>query len=52
MGHRTATICHLGNIVREVGRPLRWNPLVEQFDGDDSANQLLSRPRRKGFELP
>ena len=52
IGHRTATICHLGNIVREVGRPLRWNPLVEQFVGDDSANQLLSRPRRKGFELP
>ncbi len=52
IGHRTATICHLGNIVREVGRPLRWNPQKEQFDGDESANRLLSRPRRKGFELP
>lgn len=52
VGHRTATICHLGNIVRELGRRLRWNPESERFTGDEDANQLLSRPRRKGFELP
>lgn len=52
VGHRTATVCHLGNIVREVGRPLRWNPQAERFESDDEANRLLSRPRRKGFELP
>lgn len=52
VGHRTATICHLGNIVREVGRPLTWDPQAERFDNDDEANQLLSRPRRRGFELP
>lgn len=52
VGHRTATICHLGNIVREIGRPLIWNPTKEQFDGDAEANQRLSRSRRPGFELP
>ncbi len=26
IGHRTATICHLVNIARELGQPLRWDP--------------------------
>ena len=26
IGHRSAILCHLGNIVRWVGRPLRWDP--------------------------
>jgi predicted dehydrogenase len=52
VGHRTATVCHLGNIVRELGRHLRWNPKDEQFEDDDEANRLISRPRRAGFELP
>lgn len=52
VGHRTATVCHLGNIVRELDRPLKWSPDTEQFEGDAEANLLLSRPRRAGFELP
>jgi hypothetical protein len=52
IGHRTATVCHLGSIVREIGRPMRWNPQDERFENDDEANRLLSRSRRKGFELP
>jgi len=52
MGHRTATVCHLGNIVREVVRPLRWNPQGERFESDNEANRLTNRPRRQGFELP
>lgn len=52
VGHRTATICHLANIARELNRPLRWNPQTEQFAGDNVANDLLERPRRKGFDLP
>jgi predicted dehydrogenase len=51
-GHRTATICHLANIARELNRPLHWNPEEERFLADDAANSLLDRPRRKGFELP
>ena len=51
-GHRTATICHLVNIGRRLGRHLRWDPLAERFVGDDEANRLLDRPRRKGYELP
>ena len=51
-GHRTATIFHLGNIGRQLGRNLNWDPVAEKFIGDDEANQLLDRPRRKGYEIP
>jgi predicted dehydrogenase len=51
-GHRTATLCHLANIARELKRKLRWDPEKEAFVGDDEANALRDRPRRKGFELP
>lgn len=52
IGHRTLTVAHLMNITRRIGRPLKWNPAKEQFIGDDEANQLVDRPRRKGYELP
>ena len=52
IGHRTAPFCHLGNIGRRLGRNLKWDPAAERFLGDDEANTLLDRPRRKGFELP
>ena len=52
IGHRSVTVCHLANITRAVGRPLRWDPKREQFVGDDEANRHLDRQRRAGFELP
>lgn len=52
IGHRSVTVCHLANIARAVGRPLRWDPDAEQFMGDAAADALLVRERRKGFELP
>ncbi len=51
-GHRSATVCHLGNIARWVGRPLKWDPVKEQFTGDAEANKLLDRPRRKQYDFP
>lgn len=52
IGHRSATVCHLGNIARRLGRKLRWDPVKEVFPDDAEANGLLDRPRRKGYELP
>lgn len=52
IGHRSVTVCHLANIARAVGRPLRWDPAVETFVGDPAADAFLVRERRKGFELP
>jgi predicted dehydrogenase len=51
-GHRVATLCHLGNIARKLGRRLKWDPAKETFPGDDEANQYLDTPKRKGYELP
>ncbi len=51
-GHRVATLCHLGNIARWLGRPLKWDPEKEIFPGDDEANKFVDPPKRKGFELP
>jgi predicted dehydrogenase len=52
IGHRSATICHLGNIARWVGRKLRWDPVQEVFVGDSEANGYLDRPRRSPYQLP
>ncbi|MDP6058598.1 MAG: Gfo/Idh/MocA family oxidoreductase [Pirellulaceae bacterium] len=52
IGHRSAVVCHLGNIARWVGRPLRWDSEREIFPGDDEANRFLDRPRRTPYELP
>jgi predicted dehydrogenase len=52
IAQRSTTVCSLVNICRELGRKLEWNPKTERFVGDEEANQMLSRPRRKGFELP
>lgn len=52
IGHRSITACHLANIARQSGRPLRWDPAQERFVDDPVADALLVRERRKGFELP
>ena len=50
--HSVATLCHLGNIARRLGRRLKWDPEKEIFPGDDEANQYVDCPKRKGYELP
>jgi predicted dehydrogenase len=52
IGHRSVSVCHLANITRQLNRKLKWDPETEQFPADGEANKLLTRPRRKGYELP
>jgi predicted dehydrogenase len=47
IGHRSASICHLGVIALRLGRKLKWDPQAEQFVSDDDANRWLSREMRK-----
>ncbi|MCA9230367.1 MAG: Gfo/Idh/MocA family oxidoreductase [Planctomycetales bacterium] len=49
VGHRTATICHLGNIALQQEKRLDWDPVAEQFVNDDGANRMLARPRRSDW---
>ena len=51
-GHSVATLCHLGNIARRLGRRLNWDSEREIFPGDDEAKQFIDCPKRKGYELP
>lgn len=50
-GHRSATVCNIGNIAYELRRPLKWNPVREKFEGDAEANALLTRDLRKPFRV-
>ena len=47
IGHRSASLCHLGVLSLRLGRKLQWNPETEQFIGDDDANHWLRRELRK-----
>ena len=49
VGHRSASLCHLGVIAMRLGRPLRWDPERERFVGDREANEYLAREQRKPF---
>ena len=50
-GHRSVSVCHLGNISCKLGRPVNWDPAAERFVSDPEADALLSRPQRPGFEV-
>jgi len=49
--HRTATVCHLGNICYKLNRKLRWDPEKEDFIGDSEASRLVDRPRRGPWQI-
>ena len=51
IGHRTASVCTIGNIVYDLKRSLKWDPAKEEFPGDNEANALLSRPMRKEWSI-
>lgn len=48
--HRTMTSCHMCNITLMLGgRTLKYDPVKEEFIGDEQANALMSRPSRKTY---
>ena len=51
VGHRSASICHLGNIGYRVGKPLDWDPVKETFTNNQEANKLLFREYRAPWKL-
>ncbi len=46
IGHRSATLCHLGNIVARLGRGIAWDPATETMIGDDAAQSMVDRDYR------
>ncbi len=51
VGHRSASICHLGNIAMKVKRKIQWDPVKEQVINDEAANRMLDRERRAPWHL-
>lgn len=51
VGHRSATVAHLGNIALILGRKIRWDPQREQIIDDISAGHMLSRAMRAPWRL-
>ncbi len=51
IGHRTATLCNLGNLAYLLGRKLVWDGTRQEVVGDEQANRLLSRPQRYPYVL-
>ncbi|MFN4145601.1 MAG: Gfo/Idh/MocA family protein [Runella sp.] len=51
IGHRTASVCNIGNIAYQLKRPLQWNPSKERFKDDTEANALLTRPMRDEWRV-
>jgi predicted dehydrogenase len=53
VGHRSVSVCHLGNIALRSGLKLTWNPAEEKFTGANAeeANKWLSRPYRAPWKL-
>jgi predicted dehydrogenase len=45
-GHRSAVMCHLGNLSTRLGRSLKWDAAKEQVIGDAEANGLLTKAYR------
>ena len=53
VGHRCATLCHLGNIAMQTGRKLNWDATSEQClnDAEANASPLMHRPMRGPWSL-
>lgn len=51
IGHRSTSICQLGNIAMQLGRKLHWDPAAERFTDSDEANQMLHKPLRGPWHL-
>jgi hypothetical protein len=49
VGHRSASVCHLGGIAIALGEKLTWDPAKEQFVGNEKANAMVARPQRKPY---
>lgn len=52
IGHRSATVCHLGNIAIRSGKKVTWDPANETVVGDGETAAMASRPYRAPWKLP
>ncbi|MEI7458168.1 MAG: Gfo/Idh/MocA family oxidoreductase [Pirellula sp.] len=51
IGHRSATVCHLGNIAIRTNKKITWDPKSETIVGDSEASKWLTKEYRKPWSL-
>ena len=53
IGHRSCSVCTLGNIAYDLGRPIKWDPTAEKFVDDPEAeeNRLFNKTYAEGYPL-
>lgn len=52
IGHRSATVCHLGNISIRTQKKIKWDPVKEQIVGDPEVAKWVHKPYRAPWKLP
>lgn len=51
IGHRSATVCHLGNIAIRTKKKINWDPKSETIVGDAEASRWLTKEYREPWRL-
>lgn len=51
IGHRSATVCHLGNLAVRTGKKLTWDPVKEEIVGDSEVAKLTTKEYRAPWKL-
>lgn len=51
VAHRSMSACCVANVCKRLDRPVKWDPVKEEFPGDEEANRLRSRPYREPWYL-
>ena len=50
IGHRSATVCHLGNIAVRTGKKIAWDP-KQETTSDPEVTKWLSKEYRSSYEI-
>jgi predicted dehydrogenase len=51
VAHRSISVCHVANICKRLGRPVKWDPVNEVCPGDEEATRMLARAYREPWYL-
>jgi len=51
IGHRSATVCHLGNIAVRTGQAIAWDPEKEQIINNPEAAKMVEKAYRAPWKL-
>jgi predicted dehydrogenase len=52
IGHRSATVCHLGSLALRTGRKITWDPAKERVTAGEGVDRLLGYEYRAPWKLP